>query len=93
MTHPRDMEAKQVKAFLTMLATERKVSASTHKQALSALLFVYREVLKKDFQWLTYAIKSGAAYAIFTWSTGLFYASICANIVFFANFNTVVPQD
>ena len=30
MTHPRDMEAKQVKAFLTMLATESKASASTH---------------------------------------------------------------
>ena len=30
MTHPRDMGAKQVEAFLTMLATGRKVSASTH---------------------------------------------------------------
>jgi hypothetical protein len=34
MTHPRDMGAKQVEAFLTMLATERKVAASTHNQAL-----------------------------------------------------------
>ena len=53
MTHPRDMGAKQVEAFLTMLATERKVSASTHNQALSALLFLYREVLKEDLPWLT----------------------------------------
>ena len=53
MTHPRDMGAKQVKAFLTMLATERKVSASTHNQALSALLFLYREVLEEDLPWLT----------------------------------------
>jgi hypothetical protein len=30
----------EVKAFLTMLASERRVSASTHKQALSALLFI-----------------------------------------------------
>ena len=53
MTHQRDMGAKQVEAFLTMLATERKVSASTHNQALSALLFLYREVLEEDLPWLT----------------------------------------
>jgi len=53
MTHPRDMGSKQVEAFLTMLATERKVSASTHNQVLSALLFLYREVLQVDLPWLT----------------------------------------
>ena len=53
MTHPRDMGAKEVEAFLTMLATERHVSASTHNQALSALLFLYREVLDTDLPWLT----------------------------------------
>ena len=53
MTHPRDMGAKQVEAFLTMLATERKVSASTHNQALSALLFLYREILEEGLPWLT----------------------------------------
>jgi integron integrase len=53
MTHPRDMGAKQVEAFLTMLATERNVSASTHNQALSALLFLYREVLEEGLPWLT----------------------------------------
>ncbi len=47
------MGAKHVEAFLTMLATERKVSASTHNQALSALLFLYREVLDEDLPWLT----------------------------------------
>jgi integron integrase len=35
-----------------MLATERKVSASTHNQALSAILFLYREVLEIDLPWL-----------------------------------------
>ncbi len=35
-----------------MLATERKVSTSTHNQALSALLFLYREVLGVDLPWL-----------------------------------------
>ena len=51
MTHPRDMGAKEVESFLTMLAVERKVSASTHNQALSALLFLYREVLDIDLPW------------------------------------------
>lgn len=50
--HPREMGAPEVEAFLTMLATERKVSASTHNQALSALLFLYREVLDIDLPWL-----------------------------------------
>ena len=45
LRHPRDMGAAEVRAFLTMLATERHVSASTHNQALSALLFLYRQVL------------------------------------------------
>lgn len=45
MRHPRDMGASEVEAFLTHLATDRKVSASTHNQALSAVLFLYREVL------------------------------------------------
>lgn len=52
LKHPRDMGAPQVEAFLTMLATGRKVSASTHNQALSALLFLYREVLDIDLPWL-----------------------------------------
>ena len=52
MRHPRDIGAQGVEAFLTMLATERRVSASTHNQALSALLFLYREVLAIDLPWL-----------------------------------------
>jgi integron integrase len=52
MRHPRDMGAPELEAFLTMLATERKVSTSTHNQALSALLFLYREVLGIELPWL-----------------------------------------
>lgn len=52
LRHPRDMGAAELTAFLSMLATERKVSASTHNQALSALLFLYREVLSIDLPWL-----------------------------------------
>jgi len=50
--HPREMGAPEVEAFLTMLATERKVSPSTHRQALSALLFLYKEVLGQDLPWM-----------------------------------------
>ncbi len=52
MRHPRDMGASEVEAFLTHLATDRKVSASTHNQALSAILFLYREVLAVELPWL-----------------------------------------
>jgi integron integrase len=52
MRHPRDMGVADVESFLSMMANERKVSASTHNQALSALLFLYREVLNIDLPWL-----------------------------------------
>lgn len=52
MRHPRNMGAPEVEAFLSMLATERHVSASTHNQALSAILFLYREVLAIELPWL-----------------------------------------
>ncbi len=45
LRHPKDMGRPEVEAFLTMLATERKVAASTHRQALSALLYLYKTVL------------------------------------------------
>ena len=48
--HPRELGAAEVTAFLTHLATERKVSASTQSQALSALLFLYSQVLGKDLE-------------------------------------------
>jgi integron integrase len=46
--HPAAMGDVEVAAFLTYLATERRVAASTQNQALSALLFLYRHVLSKD---------------------------------------------
>lgn len=52
MRHPREMGASEVEAFLTHLATDRKISASTHNQALSAILFLYREVLAIELPWL-----------------------------------------
>jgi integron integrase len=50
--HPRSMGAAEVGAFLTHLATERRVSASTQNQAKSALLFLYKQVLQVELPWL-----------------------------------------
>jgi integron integrase len=52
LRHPREMGKSEVEAFLTWLAAERRVSASTHRQALAALLFLYGEVLATDMPWL-----------------------------------------
>jgi hypothetical protein len=48
LRHPKEMGGKEVTAFLSWLAAERLVAPSTHKQALSALLFLYREVLEVE---------------------------------------------
>jgi integron integrase len=50
--HPRDLGAPEVERFLTDLAVERQVSASTQNQALGAILFLYRHVLESDLPWL-----------------------------------------
>lgn len=50
--NPVEMSAAEVEAFLSHLAVEGSVSASTQNQALAALLFLYREVLSIDLPWL-----------------------------------------
>jgi integron integrase len=50
--HPSDMAEPEVGAFLSHLANKGKVAASTQNQALSALLFLYKEVLKQEIGWL-----------------------------------------
>ena len=50
--HPRELGPEHVEAFLTSLAVERQVSASTQNQAKSALLFLYKEVLGVELPWL-----------------------------------------
>ncbi len=54
--HPTTMGAVQVEAFLNDLAIRQKVSASTQNQALAALLFLYKEVLKRDLPWLGHLV-------------------------------------
>ena len=46
--HPRDMGADEVRQFLTYLAVQGGVAASTQNQALSAILFLYQQVLRQD---------------------------------------------
>jgi integron integrase len=50
--HPKQMGGPEVEAFLSHLALEGNVAASTQNQALSALLFLYREVLEQDLPWM-----------------------------------------
>jgi len=50
--HPKELGGAEVEAFLTHLAVEGKVSASTQNQAKSAILFLYREVLEIELPWL-----------------------------------------
>ena len=56
--HPLEMGAPEVGAFLSHLATEREVAASTQRQALSALLFLYREVLGIKLPWMDAIVRA-----------------------------------
>ncbi len=51
--HPRLLGREEIEGFLGHLAAERQVSASTQRQALSALLFLYREVLGQRLPWMS----------------------------------------
>lgn len=59
--HPKEMGVSEVEAFLTHLAVERNVAASTQGQAKAALLFLYREVLNIDLPWLKEIVEAKAA--------------------------------
>ncbi|GMW07612.1 MAG: integron integrase [Gammaproteobacteria bacterium] len=50
--HPESMGAPEIEAFLSYLATQRDVAAATQNQALSALLFLYKQVLNVELPWL-----------------------------------------
>lgn len=56
--HPLEMGAAEVTAFLSHLAVEGNVSAATQHQALSSLLFLYREVLQQDLPWLNEVVRA-----------------------------------
>ena len=50
--HPKDMGEAEVAAYLSHLAVDRNVSASTQNQALAALLFLYEHVIGRELEWL-----------------------------------------
>jgi integron integrase len=56
--HPEEMGAAEVEAFLSDLAVRKNVSASTQNQALAALLFLYKQVLKLDLPWLGEVVRA-----------------------------------
>jgi site-specific recombinase XerD len=56
--HPRDMGGPEVERFLSSLAVQGRVAASTQNQALSALLFLYRQVLAVDLPWLDNVVRA-----------------------------------
>ncbi len=55
---PRQLGAAEVEAFLNSLANRGRVSASTQNQALCAILFLYRQVLKTDLPWLANLVRA-----------------------------------
>jgi integron integrase len=56
--HPAQMGATELEAFLSHLAIDRRVAASTQSQALSALLFLYKQVLQIDLPWLDGVVRA-----------------------------------
>jgi len=56
--HPREMGRQEVQQFLSHLAVEGHVAASTQSQALSAILFLYQQVLKQDIGWLDEVVRA-----------------------------------
>ena len=50
--HPRDMGVEEIRQFITDLAVAQHVAASTQNQALSALLFLYKVVLRQEIDWI-----------------------------------------
>lgn len=58
------MGAEEIRRFLTALAVDRKVAASTQNQALSALLFLYQVVLHQEIPWLDSVIRAKSAHRL-----------------------------
>lgn len=58
MRHPRTLGEREMRAYLSYLATDRDVSASTQSQALAALLFLYTEVLRDPAPWIVDVVRA-----------------------------------
>jgi integron integrase len=60
LKHPKDMGEAEINQYLSTLAVKGKVSSSTQNQALSAILFLYREVLDRDIPWMEGLVRAKA---------------------------------
>lgn len=58
LRHPSEMGSREVSQFLTHLAVQRKVAASTQNQALNAIQFLYREVLRQPIELLEHTVRA-----------------------------------
>src|SRR5262245_44275460 len=58
--NPAELGGEQVTAFLSALATSERVAASTQNQALAAILFLYRDVLRQELPWLDDLVRAKA---------------------------------
>jgi integrase len=56
--HPQEMGSAEIEAFLTYLAVKENVAASTQNQALHAILFLYKEVLKQELDLKVDAVRA-----------------------------------
>ncbi len=61
MRHPRSLDGKVLETFLSQLATHDRVAPSTQNQALSAILFLYREVLALELPWMDEVVRAKRA--------------------------------
>jgi len=61
LRHPRELGEPEIGAFLTHLAVARRVSSSTQNQALSGILFLYRDVLQRPFEFLDGVVRAKAS--------------------------------
>lgn len=78
--HPQEMGASEVTAFLNHLANNGHVAASTQNQALSALLFLYRDVLEVELPWLDGLVRAKAAKRLPTVLTRAEVQSVLAHL-------------
>lgn len=58
LRHPEELGRREVEAFLTRLAVDGRVASSTQNQALSALLFLYREVMQTRLEWMEEVVRA-----------------------------------
>jgi len=101
--HPRDMGRVEIEAFLSHLAMQEQVAASTQNQAISALLFLYRYVLNQPFEepldalrakrsrYLPTVLTKAEVLAVIEQLSGVYRPSRCSMAVGCERSNSTVP--